>query len=90
MLTRAYRDAQIKPAIVETEAARAHAQHWDQVTRDLVDAWGATAKGRPLLAAAVGHAISFQTWNQLVNVQDLPKERALELMAKLVRRSATE
>jgi len=90
MMTRAYRDAQIKPEIFETQAARAHGQHWERVTSELVAAWGATAEGHPLLAAAVGHAFSFQTWHQLAAVQKLPKERAVELMVKLVRCAAIE
>lgn len=43
----------------------------------------------PLVMAAVGHAIAFETWRSLVRQQGLTEENAIELMVRLVESSAS-
>jgi hypothetical protein len=39
----------------------------------------------PLLLAALGHALDFQTWRSLVREQGLNDEQAVEVMMGMVR-----
>lgn len=48
----------------------------------------ASAERRPLLLAALGHALDFETWRSLARRQGLADEQAVELMVDFVARLA--
>jgi len=84
MLSRSYRDAELKPEIFDTDAARAYLRHWKRMAAELIDAWPPTTRVDSLFAAAVEHALHFQTWRLLVRTQGLTDAEAIELMATVV------
>jgi AcrR family transcriptional regulator len=49
---------------------------------------GLRGKARDRTRAAIAHAISFRTWQQLTEEQDLGNEEAIELMRRLVAAAA--
>jgi AcrR family transcriptional regulator len=49
---------------------------------------GLRGKARDRVRAAIGHAISFRTWQQLTGEQGLGNEEAVELMRRLVAAAA--
>ncbi len=51
--------------------------------------FAASIERRPLLLAAIGHALDFETWRSLARRQGLADEQAVELMAQFVVRLAT-
>jgi AcrR family transcriptional regulator len=84
MMTLTYRDAELKPVMLEVEAVQAHARHWGQITQELIESWNALEE-KGLLVAAVRHALDFQTWRSLIRHQGLEDADAVELMVNLVR-----
>jgi AcrR family transcriptional regulator len=84
MMTLAYRDAELKPDMWQTEASRAQDRHWMRIRGVLIASWGNPEKAPALLVAAIRHALDFQTWRSLVRVQGLEVSAALELMVRLV------
>ncbi len=59
--------------------------YWARVREVLATGWTADPARQPLVAAAVGHAIGFPTWQSLVREQGLAEPVAVEMMVTLVR-----
>jgi AcrR family transcriptional regulator len=54
-----------------------------QAVRELLlPGWGARGRRRRLLAAALGHALDFETWRSLERRQGLEPDAAIELMVR--------
>ncbi|HEX7734814.1 MAG TPA: TetR/AcrR family transcriptional regulator [Ktedonobacteraceae bacterium] len=84
MSIHALRDIEEVPVLREVLAPSF--AYWEQVRDLLASVWGtpnAPYSGR--IRAAVGHAISFQTWRSLVREQGLEDGEAIELMASMLR-----
>jgi hypothetical protein len=82
MLERTTRDVALVPALRTSMEAFAR---WRDAAGDSI------LRGRPerghrrtRVRAAVGHALSFETWRSLVGEQGLSVREAVELMASLV------
>jgi AcrR family transcriptional regulator len=82
MLANVYRDAPRVAAIQSVLAT--YAPYWTRVSTILLDGWQPAADQQPLLAAAVGHALEFQTWRTLVRQHGLTDMEVVELMVCLV------
>ena len=67
------------------EVAAPFAQYWDGVRAVLRRGWKAKGRRRPLVHAAVGHAVEFETWRSLVRRQGLSDAEAVEAMVSLAR-----
>ncbi len=64
-------------------------EHWRRAA-DVVDsAWANDESDGSLRRAAIGHALAFQTWHNLVSDQGLTDDQAVELMLRFVVRSQT-
>ena len=83
MLANAQRDAPQLPALAAVLAPAG--RFVDGVRDDLVAAWSLGGAGRARLAAAIGHALRFDTWRSLVRVQGLADADAVDLMVDLAR-----
>lgn len=84
MSIHAMRDIEEVPVLREVLAP--YFAYWEQVRDLLAAAW--TSPSAPCsvrIRAAVGHAISFQTWRSLVREQGLEDSEAVELMASMLR-----
>ncbi|GHO51991.1 TetR/AcrR family transcriptional regulator [Ktedonobacter robiniae] len=84
MSRHALHDMEEKPILREVLAP--YFAYWEQVRDLLASAW--EPKNAPCSArirAAIGHAISFQTWRSLVREQGLEDTEAIELMARMLR-----
>ncbi len=84
MSIHALHDMEEKPVLREVLAP--YFAYWEQVRDVLASAWGtqnATCSTR--IHAAIGHAISFQTWRSLIREQGLEDAEAVELMASMLR-----
>lgn len=82
MLERIFRDAPAVPALgpaVDATAAWLAAAA-DLLARDLPARRGR----RPVVRAAIAHALAFETWRSLARAQALPRATAVALMAGLV------
>jgi AcrR family transcriptional regulator len=86
MLTHVHRDVQRVPALADVMAP------WDSlvdaVRDDLVDGWAARGAARARLAAAVAHALRFETWRSLARVEGLGDAGSASLMVALARAAA--
>ena len=51
----------------------------------LLPGWGARGRRRELVAAAIGHALDFETWRSLERRQGLDPDAAVELMVRAAR-----
>ena len=83
MIASIQRDAPAVPALaaaVEDRGAYMAAVHGL-----LMRGWGARGRRRDLLAAAIGHAIEFDTWRSLERAQGLGRGQAVELMVRAAR-----
>jgi AcrR family transcriptional regulator len=75
------RDAPRLPALQQV-VARA-VPHWRKVTASLLSGW--PEGGEPaLLTAAIGHALDFMTWRDLVRIRGLSQEQAIQMMVRFV------
>lgn len=79
MFTHVLADARDNPVVAPYHA------HWQRTTDVLVAAWRARGRRRTLLRAAIGLALSFDTWRTLVHEQGLTDDQAVELMLRLTR-----
>ena len=83
MIANAERDAAELPALAAVMAPRD--QFIAAVREDLLSSWSASARARPRLAAAIAHALRFDTWRSLVRVEELEDAEAAQLMVDLAR-----
>lgn len=82
MLDKLLRDEQTVPIVAELFAT--FHQFMAAVTEILMRGRGLRGKARDRVRAAIGHAVSFRTWQQLTGEEGLDDERAAELMLRLV------
>jgi AcrR family transcriptional regulator len=84
MSTHAMRDIEEVPVLREVLAP--YFAYWEQVRDGLAAAWERqNATCTTQIRAAIGHAISFQTWRSLVREQGLEDTEAIELMISMLR-----
>ena len=86
MIANAERDATRLPALAAVMAPRV--QFIAAVRDDLLAAWAGRDGTRPRLAAAIAHALRFDTWRSLTRVEALEDAEAAELMVDLARAAA--
>jgi AcrR family transcriptional regulator len=77
MMAKVRRDAEVMPALAETIADVS--AYMEMVVEILMAGWGARGRRRELLAAAIAHALEFETWRSLERRRGLPAGRAEEL-----------
>jgi len=67
---------------------------WDEfvarVREGLLDGWEAAGPARKHLAAAVAHALRFETWRSLARIEALDDVEAADLMVDLARAAAAQ
>jgi hypothetical protein len=61
---------------------------FEQAVETLASGWGARGGRARLLAAAVRHALAFETWTSLVRDGGATRPQAVELVRALVERAA--
>jgi AcrR family transcriptional regulator len=84
MSLHALHDIEEKPLLREVLAPSF--AYWEQVRDLLASAWEPQhAPCSARIRAAIGHAISFQTWRSLVREQGIEDTEAIELMARMLR-----
>jgi AcrR family transcriptional regulator len=82
MLARAEQEAPTNPVLADLMAP--FGAFWDGVRDGLAAGWDGAGPSRPLLVAAIGHALAFSTWRSLTQAQGLDDEQAADLMVALV------
>lgn len=82
MLDKLLRDEQAVPMVAKLFAA--FHQFMAAITETLMRGRGLRGKARNRVRAAIGHAISFRTWQQLTGEGELSDKEAAELMCRLV------
>lgn len=85
MMGPVFRDAPLKPLMLETSAVQAHIQYWQEAFQVLLEPWLTAGSPNATMIAALRHALDFQTWHSLVQRQGLGDKEAAELMVRLVR-----
>jgi AcrR family transcriptional regulator len=90
MLAHVHRDVPRLPALAAVLAP--WAAFVDAARDDLLAGWGAPAEGaaRARLAAAVGHALRFESWRSLAREEALGDAEAADLMVTLARGAAAD
>jgi AcrR family transcriptional regulator len=63
-------------------------EYWRGVTAILAEPWDVEAPVARVVTAAVGHAVSFTTWQSLIRQQQLSDDEAVEVMVGMVGCSA--
>ena len=86
MIANAERDAVGLPALAVVMAPRD--AMLAGVREDLLAAWAVGDRARTRLAAAIAHALRFDTWRSLARVEGLEDAEAAELMVDLARAAA--
>ena len=86
MIANAERDAAGLPALAVVMAPRD--AMLAAVREDLLGAWAVGDRARTRLAAAIAHALRFDTWRSLARVEGLGDSEAAELMVDLARAAA--
>jgi AcrR family transcriptional regulator len=86
MIANAERDAVGLPALAVLMAPRDAILA--AVREDLLAAWAVGDRARTRLAAAIAHALRFDTWRSLARVEGLEDVEAAELMVDLARAAA--
>jgi AcrR family transcriptional regulator len=86
MLVNAQRDAPTLPALAAVLAP--WGRFVEMVREDLQAAWAVGDGSRARLAAAIGHALRFDTWRSLAHVEGLDVAAAADLMVDLARGAA--
>ncbi|MGN6558050.1 MAG: TetR/AcrR family transcriptional regulator [Solirubrobacterales bacterium] len=82
MLDKLLRDEASVPMVAKLFAP--YHQLMEAITEILMRGRGLRGKARDRTRAAIGHAISFRTWQQLTEEQELDDEEATDLMRRLV------
>jgi AcrR family transcriptional regulator len=77
MISRALADAADSPIMSP------YHDHWRRAADVVASAWRVRGRKRLFLRAAIGHAITFPTWQSLVRDQGLNDQQAVELMHRL-------
>ena len=76
----------VEEAPVLREVLAPYFAYWEKVRDVLVAGWeGQNGQRSRQIRAAIGHAISFNTWRSLIREQGLTDEEAVELMVSLTR-----
>jgi AcrR family transcriptional regulator len=86
MIAKAERDAADLPALAAVMAPRD--RFIAAVREDLVTAWPAQDRARARLAAAIAHALRFDTWRSLARAEGLEDAEAADLIVDLARAAA--
>jgi AcrR family transcriptional regulator len=86
MIEKLLRDEASVPVVAELFAP--FHQFIAGITEMLMQGRGLRGKARNRVRAAIGHAVSFRTWQQLTEEQGLGDEQAAELMCRLVAAAA--
>lgn len=86
MLGKLLRDEATVPMVAKLFAP--YHQLMEMITEILAGGRGLRGRARDRTRAAIGHAISFRTWQQLTEEQGLGDEQAAELMRRLVAAAA--
>jgi AcrR family transcriptional regulator len=85
MIAHVRRDAPQLPAL---QTVLAPWQRFMEMVRgELTDAWGADDRARVRVAAIVGHALRFETWQSLARIEGLGDGEVAELMIELTRQA---
>lgn len=87
MTYKAERDLPLLPVLADVLAPSF--QHWVRLREVLTAGWQPEQAGGRMLDAAIGHAMSFQTWRSLVRDENLSDAEAVELMVTMIRRVAS-
>jgi AcrR family transcriptional regulator len=82
MMEKATRDLPELPLM--QEVLESDSAHWVTILETLTSGWNVDEEARPLLVAAIGHAIDFPTWRSLVRQQGLDDRQAVVLMVCMV------
>jgi AcrR family transcriptional regulator len=77
MMTHVLADARDHPVMEPYHA------HWHSAADMLAEPWRARGRRQTLLRAAIGLALSFDTWRTLVREEELGDDQAVELMLRL-------
>lgn len=86
MLSNVRRDAPQMPTLAAVLAP--WGRFVEHVEEELLAGWGARGRRRSQLAAAIGHALRFETWQSLVRIGRLDDAEAADLMVALARAAA--
>jgi AcrR family transcriptional regulator len=86
MLAHVHRDLPELPALAAVMAP--WGEFVDGVRDDLLERWAASGRARARLAAAVAHALRFDTWRSLARVEALGDAEVTDLMVRLARAAA--
>ena len=86
MLDKLLRDEAQVPMVAKLFAP--YHQLMEMITETLMRGRGLRGKARARTRAAIGHAISFRTWQQLTEDQGLSSDEAADLMHRLVAAAA--
>jgi len=82
MLDKLFRDEHAVPAVAERFVP--FHQLMETIVEILMRGRGLRGRAKTRVRAAIGHAITFRTWQDLTGVQGLEEAEAAELMASLV------
>ena len=83
MTSKAQRDLPQFPALAEVLAP--YDEHWAQLGAVLAAGWQTPTDASKLVRAAIGHAMTFQTWRSLAREEELDDSEAVKLMAAMIR-----
>ncbi|HMA01510.1 MAG: TetR/AcrR family transcriptional regulator, partial [Gemmatimonas sp.] len=87
MLSHVMQDAPRIPALAAV--VRPWGEFVDAVRAALVKGWGVKGHARRHLAAALGHALRFESWQSLTRFEGLTRSDAADLMVALAQTAAT-
>jgi AcrR family transcriptional regulator len=87
MLVNATRDLPQLPALAAVLKPRQ--EYIGKLREELVERWGGASASRARLAAAIGHALRFDTWRSLARSEGLGNREAADLMVNLARSAAS-
>jgi AcrR family transcriptional regulator len=86
MLVNATRDLPQLPALAAV--LRPRVEFASRLREDLVERWDVAGPARPRLAAAIAHALRFETWRSLARAEGLGDAEAADLMVSLAQAGA--
>jgi len=83
VLTHAARDLPQLPALAA--ALSSWTEFMSRVRQELLEGWGVSRSAKPRLAAAIAHALRFETWRSLARMEGLRDREAADLMVALAK-----